>query len=128
MLLEPSYYWIPGLLVLASPLLFRLLSSSKKTQGLTATDTTLPTITHTIVILGAGLAGVPLTHHLLKHTPASVGLRVVLVSPNDELLWTYATVRAILPDMFGDEKIFHPLGPGFAEYGVPKFEHVVGMV
>jgi NADH dehydrogenase FAD-containing subunit len=79
------------------------------------------------VILGAGLAGVPLTHHLLKHTPASVGLRVVLVSPNDELLWTYATVRAILPDMFGDEKIFHPLGPGFAKYGVPKFEHVVGM-
>ena len=124
---ESSYYWIPGLLVLASPLLFRLLSPSKKIQGLTDTDTTLPTITHTVVILGAGLAGVPLAHHLLKHTPASVGLRVVLVSPNNELLWTYATVRAILPDMFGDEKIFHPLGPGFAKYGVSKFEHVVGM-
>ncbi|KAE9362588.1 FAD/NAD(P)-binding domain-containing protein [Stipitochalara longipes BDJ] len=130
---ESSYYWIPGLLVLASPLLFRLLSSSKKkkTQGLTGTDTetTSPTTTkkHTVVVLGAGLAGVPLTHHLLKHTPASVGLCVVLVSPNDEMLWTYATVRAILPDGFGDEKIFHPLGPGFAKYGLSKFEHVVGM-
>ena len=124
---ESSYYWIPGLLVLASPLLFRLLSSSKKPQGLTDTDTTSPTITHTVVILGAGMAGVPLTHHLLKHTPVSVGLRVVLVSPNDELLWAYATVRAILPDTFGDEKIFLPLGPGFAKYAVSKFEHVVGM-
>ena len=124
---ESSYYWIPGLLVLASPLLFRLLSSSKKPQGLTDTDTTSPTITHTVVILGAGMAGVPLTHHLLKHTPASVGLRVVLVSPNDELLWAYATVRAILPDTFSDEKIFLPLGPGFAKYAVSKFEHVVGM-
>ena len=124
---ESSYYWIPGLLVLASPLLFRLLSSSKKPQGLTDTDTTSPTKTHTVVILGAGMAGVPLTHHLLKHTPASVGLRVVLVSPNDELLWAYATVRAILPDTFGDEKIFLPLGLSFAKYAVSKFEHVVGM-
>ena len=124
---ESSYYWIPGLLVLVSPLLFRLLSSSKKPQGLTDTDTMSPTITHTVVILGAGMAGVPLTHHLLKHTPASVGLRVVLVSPNDELLWAYATVRAILPDTFGDEKIFLPLGPSFAKYAVSKFEHVVGM-
>ncbi|KIM93708.1 hypothetical protein OIDMADRAFT_46115 [Oidiodendron maius Zn] len=73
------------------------------------------------------MAGVPLAHHLLKHTPASVGLRVVLVSPNDELLWAYATVRAILPDTLGDEKIFLPLGPGFAKYAVSKFEHVVGM-
>lgn len=83
---EFSYYWIPGLLVLASPLLFRLLSPSKKPRRLTDADTTSPTRTHTVVILGAGMASVPLTHHLLKHTPASVGLRVVLVSPNDELL------------------------------------------
>ncbi|CAH0017114.1 unnamed protein product [Clonostachys rhizophaga] len=40
------------------------------------------------------MAGVPLSHHLLKHSPASVCLRVVLLSPNDEMLWTYATVRA----------------------------------
>lgn len=28
--------------------------------------------------------------------------------------------------MFGDEKIFLPLAPGFAKYGASKFEHVVG--
>jgi NADH dehydrogenase FAD-containing subunit len=122
------YYWAPALLVLATALPFRLLSSSKKPQGLsdTDTDTTSPAMTHTVVVLGAGMAGVPLTHHLLKHTPASVGLHVVLVSPNDELLWTFATVRAILPDAFDDQKIFHPLGPGFAKYAASKFEHVVG--
>lgn len=123
---ESSYYWISGLLVLASPILFRLLTPSKKPQPLTDTDATLPTTTHTIVILGAGLSGVPLAHHLLKHTPASVGLRVVLVSPNDEMLWVYATVRAILPEKFGHDKIFLPLRPAFAKYSASKFEHIVG--
>ncbi|KAH6949655.1 hypothetical protein BKA56DRAFT_438188, partial [Ilyonectria sp. MPI-CAGE-AT-0026] len=82
----------------------------------------------TVVILGAGMAGVPLAHHLLKHTPASVGLRLVLASPNDEMLWLYATVRAILPDAFGDDKIFLPLGPAFAKYDASKLEHLVGIV
>lgn len=123
---ESSYYWASGLLVLASPILFRLLSSSKTPQRLTDTDATLPTTTHTIVILGAGFSGVPLAHHLLKHTPASVGLRVVLVSPNDEMLWVYATVRAILPEKFDHEKIFFPLEPAFAQYSPSEFEHVVG--
>lgn len=123
---ESSYCWISGLLVLASPVLFRLLSSRKKPQGLVDSDATLPVSTHTIVILGAGLAGVPLAHHLLKHTPASVGLRVVLVSPNDEMLWVYATVRAILPDKFGHDKIFLPFEPAFAKYSRSKFEHILG--
>lgn len=123
---ESSYYWISGLLVLASPLVLRLLSHKKMPQGVVETDTTLPPTTHTMVILGAGLTGVPLAHHLLKHTPASIGLRVVLVSPNDEMLWVYATVRAILPDKFGHDKIFHPLGPAFAKYSASKFEHIIG--
>lgn len=123
---ESSYYWISGLLVLASPILFRLLSSRKKPQRLIDADATLPNSTHTIVILGAGLASVPLAHHLLKHTPGSVGLRVVLVSPNDEMLWVYATVRAILPDKFGHDKIFLPFLPAFAKYSPSKFEHILG--
>lgn len=121
------YYWASGLVVLASPLLFRLLSSGKPPSALTSTDTTFPTTTHTVVILGAGLTGVPLAHHLLKHTPPSVGLRLVLVSPNNEMLWVYATVRAILPNNLGHDKIFLPLKPAFAKYTAPKFEHVVGV-
>ncbi|KAJ3503408.1 hypothetical protein NM208_g16521 [Fusarium decemcellulare] len=124
---DSSYYLIPGVLVLASPLLFHLLSLTKRPQGITDIDATCPTKTHTVVIIGAGMVGVPLAHHLLKHTPASVGLRLVLVSPNDDMLWPYATVRAILPDAFGDDKIFLPLAPAFAKYGASKFEHLVGV-
>lgn len=123
---ESYYYWISGLLVLASPVLFRLLSSREKPQRIIDADATLPTSTHTIVILGAGLAGVPLAHHLLKHTPALVGLRVVLISPNDEMMWVYATVRAILPDKFGHDKIFLPFEPAFAKYSPSKFSHILG--
>lgn len=123
---ESSYYWIPGVLILAYPLLSWALSSNKKSERITDTDTTSSTRKHTILVLGAGMAGVPLVHHLLKHTPASVGLHVLLVSPNDELLWAYATVRAILPDAFDDDKIFLPLRPALAKYGASKFEHVVG--
>lgn len=60
---ESSYYWIPGLLILASLLLFRLLSFGKRPEGVVDIGTTPPTTTHTVVILGAGLAGVPLVHH-----------------------------------------------------------------
>lgn len=72
------------------------------------------------------MAGIPLAHHLLKHTPASVGLCVVLVSPNDEMLWPYATVRAVVPGLLDDNKVFPALGPAFSKYEPSKFEHVVG--
>ncbi len=120
------YYLIPGLLVLASPLFLRLLSPASKPLRTTAKNTPPTMTTHTVVILGGGVVGVPLAHHLLKHTPPSVSLRVVLVSPNDALLWAFATVRAILPDTFGDDKIFFPIGPAFAKYGASRFEHVLG--
>jgi len=128
------YYLIPGLFVLASPILFLLASStSLHSQQRTHLDNKRPTattdssskMTHTIVILGGGVTGVPLAHHLLKHTPASVGLRVVLVSPNKDLFWCFATVRGILPDMLGDDKLFLPIDPAFAKYG-SRFEHVLG--
>ncbi|KAF9878402.1 hypothetical protein CkaCkLH20_03894 [Colletotrichum karsti] len=126
MSLTVTISWITGCLVLAYPLLSRILKLGRKPERLSNADTTSQAGSHTLVVLGAGMAGVPLVHHLLKHTPASVGLRVVLVSPNDELLWAYATVRAILPDGFGDERIFHPLGPALAKYDSSKFEYVLG--
>lgn len=123
---DSLYYFIPVILVLSSPLLFQSLSSRKGPQTLTEPDTPCPARTHTVVILGAGMVGVPLAHHLLKHTPAYVGLRLVLVSPNDEMLWPYATVRSILPNALGDDKIFLPLGPAFSKYDASKFEHMLG--
>jgi hypothetical protein len=62
------------------------------------------------------MAGFPLSNHLLKHSPALVGLRVVLLSPNDEMLWPYAIVRAVVPSLLDDNKISLPLGPAFAKY------------
>uniref|UniRef100_A0A8H7N5E3 FAD/NAD(P)-binding domain-containing protein n=1 Tax=Bionectria ochroleuca TaxID=29856 RepID=A0A8H7N5E3_BIOOC len=57
------------------------------------------------------MAGFPLSNHLLKHSPALVGLRVVLLSPNDEMLWPYAIVRAVVPSLLDDNKISLPLEP-----------------
>lgn len=46
----------------------------------------------TVVILGAGLAGLPLAHHILKNKADKYDLKVVLVSPSDEFYWNLASV------------------------------------
>lgn len=39
----------------------------------------------TLVILGAGVAGLPIAHFALKHTvPQVKGLKVILVTPNTD--------------------------------------------
>ncbi|KAK3903351.1 hypothetical protein C8A05DRAFT_14701 [Staphylotrichum tortipilum] len=82
----------------------------------------------TIVILGASLAGVPIAHYLLKHTATKVeGLKVILVSPNTDMYWNLASIRAILPDMMGDDKLFIPLAPAFAKYPSEQYEIIHGV-
>jgi NADH dehydrogenase FAD-containing subunit len=82
----------------------------------------------TIVILGASYAGVPIAHYLLKHTATKVaGLKVILVAPNTHLLWNFATVRGILPNMLGDDKLFLPIAPAFEKYPSEQYELVQGM-
>ncbi|CAK7263182.1 hypothetical protein SEPCBS57363_000438 [Sporothrix epigloea] len=99
---------------------------------------------HTIVILGAGYAGVPMAHHLLKRTPTSIAhVRVILVAPNDALFWNAASPRGFLPvdsakssanpkgtPGFGDDRLFYDLAPGFAKYnnesGAKRFEQLLG--
>lgn len=79
----------------------------------------------TLVILGAGMAGVPIAHHVLRFTsPKAPGLRVILVSPDTHFYWSLASPRAILSEEFTDE-LFRPLAPAFASYG-DKFELVHG--
>ncbi|KAK3339635.1 putative FAD binding protein [Lasiosphaeria hispida] len=80
----------------------------------------------TLVILGAGVGGVPLAHHVLRFTAPKVpNLRVILVSPNTHFYWNLASPRAILSEEFSD-KLFLPLAPAFAQYG-DKFELVHGV-
>ncbi|KAK4151313.1 hypothetical protein C8A00DRAFT_36055 [Chaetomidium leptoderma] len=82
----------------------------------------------TIVILGASYTGIPIAHYLLKHTAAKVkGLKVIVVSPNTHLYWGIASVRGILPDMLGDDKLFLPLAPAFTKYPSDQYELVTGL-
>lgn len=84
-------------------------------------------MTKTVVILGAGLTGLPLAHYLLSFTTAKVSdLRVVLVSPNDEFFWNLASPRAVLPGKFTEDKYMWSIPKAFAKYPADKFEFVAG--
>ncbi|KAK3297572.1 uncharacterized protein B0H64DRAFT_431480 [Chaetomium fimeti] len=85
-------------------------------------------MTKTIVILGASYTGIPIAHYLLKHTaPKAKDLKVILVAPNTHLYWNVASVRGILPNMLGDDKLFFPIAPTFAKYPSDQYELVRGV-
>jgi NADH dehydrogenase FAD-containing subunit len=80
----------------------------------------------TVVILGAGWAGLPLAHKLLKHTlPKSKDLKVILVSPNSHFYWNVAATRGVIPGAIPDDQLFLPIEPGFAQYSASNFEFVL---
>ncbi|KAF5623816.1 apoptosis-inducing factor 2 [Fusarium sp. NRRL 52700] len=84
-------------------------------------------MTKTVVILGAGWAGLPLAHKLLKHTlPKIPDLKVILVSPNSHFFWNIAATRGIIPDAIPDEQLFLPIKPGFDQYPAENFEFLLG--
>ncbi|KAB8301483.1 hypothetical protein EYC80_003339 [Monilinia laxa] len=81
----------------------------------------------TILILGASYVGLTVAHKLLKTTLPSVpDLKVILVSPTTHLYWNMASVRAIVPGQFGDDKMFAEIAPGFSKYPTESFEFVLG--
>ncbi|KAI9903732.1 hypothetical protein N3K66_000261 [Trichothecium roseum] len=90
------------------------------------------TATQTVAILGAGWAGLPLAHKLLKYTAPRVaqekggGLRVVLVSPNSHFFWNVAAARGVIPGEISDDELFLPIEPAFAQYPRDQFEFVLG--
>ncbi|KAL6910041.1 hypothetical protein GGI43DRAFT_389209 [Trichoderma evansii] len=79
-----------------------------------------------VVILGAGWAGLPLAHKLLKYTSLKTSLKVILVSPNSHFFWNVAATRALIPEMVPDESMFIPIAPGFGHYAVNTFEFILG--
>ncbi|KAE8449586.1 hypothetical protein EG329_007916 [Mollisiaceae sp. DMI_Dod_QoI] len=103
-------------------LAYRLLSSqsSKPTPVLPASEM------KTVVILGGSFAGITAAHKLLKQAASTGDIKVILVSPNTHLYWNLATVRAIIPGQFPDEKLLQPIAPGFKQYRADQFEFVVG--
>ncbi|ORY71229.1 uncharacterized protein BCR38DRAFT_416203 [Pseudomassariella vexata] len=84
-------------------------------------------MTKTVVVLGAGLAGLPVAHYLLSQTSKTVpDLRVILVSPNDEFYWNVASVRFTIPGLIPDSKYLFSIPENFAKYPSSKFEFLAG--
>ncbi|AEO62774.1 f1a5a737-845c-471b-8a49-d32be81bea2e [Thermothielavioides terrestris] len=83
-------------------------------------------MTQTVVILGAGWAGLPLAHKLLKYTRPKTDLKVVLVTPNSNFFWNVAATRGLIPGEIPDGKLFLPIAPGFNRYPAGAFELVLG--
>ncbi|KAF8848095.1 FAD/NAD(P)-binding domain-containing protein [Acephala macrosclerotiorum] len=109
-------------ITLASILLaYQLLSSKtpKPTPVLPASEM------KTVVILGGSYAGITTAHKLLKASASTGDVKVILVSPNTHLYWSLATVRAIIPGQFADEKLLQPIAPGFKQYRADQFEFIV---
>ncbi|UNI19810.1 hypothetical protein JDV02_005961 [Purpureocillium takamizusanense] len=83
-------------------------------------------MTQTVVILGAGWAGLPLAHKLLKHTAPKTALKVILVTPNSSFFWNIAAARGLIPGEIPDKHLFLPIAPGFGRYPPKTFELVLG--
>ncbi|KAI1753366.1 putative FAD binding protein [Xylaria castorea] len=84
-------------------------------------------MTKTVVVLGAGMAGLPIAHYLLRKTATQhADLRVVLVCPHDTFYWKIASVRFALPDQMAEDKYMYPLAEQFTSYPSDKFELVIG--
>ncbi|ETS79668.1 hypothetical protein PFICI_09521 [Pestalotiopsis fici W106-1] len=84
-------------------------------------------MTKTIVILGAGLAGLPVAHYLLSRTAAThKDIRIVLVNPSDTFYWNLASPRIVLPGQLVEDKYMWSIPELFAKYPVDKFEFVAG--
>ncbi|KAI1308877.1 putative FAD binding protein [Xylaria venustula] len=84
-------------------------------------------MTRIVVVLGAGVAGLPIAHYLLRRTVKQhEDLRVILVSPHDTFYWKFASVRFALPDQMAEDKYMFPLAEQFASYPPEKFSLVIG--
>ncbi|KAH7009030.1 hypothetical protein EDB80DRAFT_717782 [Ilyonectria destructans] len=84
-------------------------------------------MTETVVIIGAGFAGIGTAHKLLKYTSPKVNkLKVILISPSSHHYWNIAAVRGILPGGFADAELFHAIEAGFENYSRDTFEFVLG--
>lgn len=81
----------------------------------------------TVVILGAGWAGLPLAHKLLKYTlPKCPQLKVVLVTPNSHFFWNVAAARAVIPGEIPNDQLFLPIELGFKQYSSSNFTLMLG--
>ncbi|KAI9790923.1 MAG: hypothetical protein M1816_004684 [Peltula sp. TS41687] len=93
-----------------------------------------------IVVLGGGMAGIGVSHYLLRHTipavkavssppavTAAADYKVIMVSPSAHLYWTPASVRALVSEkLLPSEKLFSPIMDGFTSYAPQSFRFIHG--
>lgn len=82
----------------------------------------------TVLILGAGFAGLPLAHYILKNYVDKFDLKVILVSRSREFYWNIAAPRAVIPGQFKDDAVLLDIPTAFAGYPAQRFEFVLGTV
>lgn len=81
----------------------------------------------TILVLGAGIAAVPVIHQTMKTTVLkSKDLKMIVVNPTDYFLWPIAMPRLVVPGQLPDSKVIYELPPAFKNYPADKFEFVRG--
>ena len=121
-------YWAVGIGSLIVPYILFRKTSSQLQEAPSPSQVVKMEEPHTVVVLGASLTGLPITHYLVKHiAPGKKNLKVILVSPNTDFMWNLATVRGVLPDIVSQDKYFYPIAPTFKNYpAASQFEFIVG--
>ena len=81
----------------------------------------------TIVVLGAGLAAIPLIHKLMKEVvQKSNDYKLVVVAPNTHYHYPIAMPRVVVPKAMSTDKVLIDLRPVFKQFGSDKFEFLEG--
>lgn len=80
----------------------------------------------TIIVLGAGLAAVPIIRQTMRNVvlPSS-DYKLVVVAPNTHFHWPLAMPRVVVPDQMPMDKAITPLEGHFKQYPKDKFEHIL---
>lgn len=88
---------------------------------------------HVIVIVGGGVAGISLTHHVLRHvvptltSESAIQYTVKLVCASSHFYWKVGAPRALVnSELIPLTESFIPLSEGFKEYDSKMFKLVIG--
>ncbi|KAJ5110698.1 hypothetical protein N7532_001233 [Penicillium argentinense] len=77
----------------------------------------------TVVVIGAAVAGIKVSHGVLKHIPTA---KIVLVNPHKDYYFHIAAPRVVVkPDAFSADQYFYPIQDTFKKYPESSFETII---
>ncbi|KAI6782860.1 uncharacterized protein J7T54_002019 [Emericellopsis cladophorae] len=81
----------------------------------------------TIVVLGAGLAAMPLIRQTMRNVVLPYdSYKLIVVAPNTHMLFPLAMPRVLVPGAMSEDKVFLPVSSQFSEYPGDKFQFLQG--